>query len=284
MNRFNFSMLILLTLIVCFTLQGKTKVSIRQAFEKRYISAKAICNGGLELNYTVSNLLNDSLVVVIPPGWRFNSDAGKNDYQDILVTKQELLVLKANEKKRFLIRGFCCEATKSGPVSGAPYTLGTLADTSLTLLARYLYQHPIDENTQQNAVWAISDKEETANITAPNDSLASLLRNFVATVKGEPLPWYTLLKRANVTSFGTVNNHPVRFKADINYSVGETTYSYCYIIDSKGNVVSEIFGKWLLPQNNDYHANFSVAGLKKGEYTLVLNNKKATLFEKTFKI
>lgn len=284
MIRVNFQFITLLSIALCLNLQSKTQVSIKQAFDKRYITAKAVCNGGLELNYTISNLLHDSLIVVIPPGWRFNSDAGKNDYQDILVTRQELLVLKANEKKKFLIKGFCCEATKSGPVSGAPYTLGNMADSSLTLLARYLHQHPIDENTQQNAVWAISDKEETANIAAPNDSLASLLRNFVSTIKGEPLPWYTLFNRANVTSLGTVNSHPVRFKADFDYAISETMYSYCYIVDSEGKVVSQIFGRWLLPQNNDYHADFSVAGLKRGEYKLILDNKKDTLFEKSFKI
>lgn len=284
MNRFNLAMITLVSVLFHHRFQAKTQVSVKQAFEKKYISAKAVCTGGLELNFMVSNLLQDSLVVVIPPGWRFNSDAGKNDYQDILVTRQELIVLKANEKKKFLIKGFCCEATKSGPVLGTPYTLGKMADSSLTLLARYLYQHPIDENTQQNAVWAISDQKETANIAAPNDSMAALLRNFVSTMKGEPLPWYTLFNRANVSSHGTVNSHPVRFKADINYAISQTMYSYCYIVDSNGNVVSEIFGKWLLPQNSDYNANFNVAGLKKGDYKLILDNKKDTLFEKSFKI
>jgi len=284
MFRTLFQLAILWLVLQSLGLQAKTRVSIKQAFEKKYISAKALCTGGLELDYTVTNLLHDTLIVVIPPGWRFNSDAGKNDYQDILVTRQELLVLNANEKKKFHLKGFCCEASKSGPIEGVPYTLGNLADSSLTLLARYLSQHPIDENTQQYAVWAISDKEETANITARNDSMASLLRNFVATIKGEPLPWFTLLKRANVSHFGTVSNHPLRFKADINYVIQEITYSYCYILDDKGNVVSEIFGKWLLPQNNEYQASFNVAGLKKGDYKLILDNKKDTLFEKTFKI
>jgi hypothetical protein len=133
-------------------------------------------------------------------------------------------------------------------------------------------------------VWAISDGKETANITSNNDSIAALLRTFVATIKGEPLPWYTLLKRAKITNTGEVSDHPVRFKANITYQVPETCYSYCYIIDSKGQKVSEIFGKWLLPQNTDYNANFNVAGLKKGEYKLVLEGKNTPLFEKTFKI
>ncbi len=159
-----------------------------------------------------------------------------------------------------------------------------MADSSLVLLGRYLNTHRFDQNTEQYSVWAVSDNKETANITSNNDSIAALLRTFVATIKGEPLPWYTMLKRARISSFGDVQDHPVRFKADINYSVAKTCYSYCYIIDEKGNKVSEIFGSWLQPENSDYKANFNVAGLKKGEYKLVLKNDENSLFEREFKI
>lgn len=279
--------LIAFTLSICVfiaTVHGKTKVSLQKAFDKKYITAKAICKGGLELDYSVSNLLKDSLLIFIPAGWRFNSNAGKNDYQDILMTHEQILVLRPKETKKFDIKGYCCEATKSGPQKGVPYTLGKMADSSLVLLARYLNTHKTDANTEQYSVWAISDGKETANITSSNDSIAALLRSFVATVKGEPLPWYTLLKRARVSSSGEVSDNPVRFKADINYSVSETCYSYCYIVDANGQKVSEIFGKWLLPENVTYNANFNVAGLKKGEYKLVLEGKSAPIFEKSFKI
>lgn len=263
---------------------AKTKVSLQKAFDKKYVTAKAICKGGLELDYSVSNLLKDSLFIVIPAGWRFNSNAGKNDYQDILMAHEQILVLKPKQTKIFDIKGYCCEATKAGPRQGAPYTLGKMADSSLVNLARYLNTHKVDSNTEQYSVWAVSDGEETANITSNNDSIAALLRTFVANIKGEPLPWYTLLKRARVSNLGEVQDHPIRFKADINYNVAETCYSYCYIVDAKGNKVSEIFGKWLLPDKNDYNANFNVAGLKKGDYKLVLEGKNTPVFERSFKI
>lgn len=266
------------------TIDGRTLISLQKAFDKKYIITKAICKGGLELDYSVSNLIKDSLLIIIPAGWRFNSDAGKNDYQDILLVREEMLVLRPRETKKFNIKGYCCEATKSGPQKGAPYTLGKMADSSLVNLARYLNCHKVDSNTEQYSVWAISDGKETANITSNNDSIAALLRTFVAGIKGEPLPWYTLLKRARITNSGDVQDQPVRFKADINYSVTDICYSYCYIIDAKGQKVSEIFGKWLLPEKNEYNTNFNVAGLAKGEYKLVLEAKNTPVFEKAFKI
>lgn len=284
MNTRLFNLTVMICLCASLICESKTRVSIQKAFDKKYISSKAICKGGLELDYSVTNLLKDSILVIIPAGWRFNSNAGKEDYQDILVTHEEILVLKPKETKIFDIKGYCCEATKGGPRKGAPYTIGKMADSSLVLLARYLNTHRVDSNTEQYSVWAISDGKETANITSSSDSIAALLRTFVATVKGEPFPWYTLLKRANVTRGGEVHDHPVKFKADITYGVSEICYSYCYIVDSKGIKVSEIFGKWLQPDKTDYQANFNVAGLAKGEYKLVLEGKKAPLFEKTFKI
>ena len=275
---------LLIGVFITSNINAKTLASLQKAFDKKYITAKAVCKGGLELDYSVTNLLKDSLVVIIPAGWRFNSNAGKNDYQDILITQDQLLVLKPKQTKLFDVKGYCCEATKSGPIKGVPYTLGKMADSSLVLLARYLNTHKTDANTEQYSVWAISDGKETANITSSNDSIAALLRTFVATVKGEPLPWYTLLKRARVSSSGHVSDNPIRFKADINYKVPETCYSYCYIVDANGQKVSEIFGKWLLPENTNYNANFNVAGLKKGEYKLILEGKNQSLFEKSFKI
>lgn len=281
-NLFKFT--VIFSLCIILNVESKTSVSIQKAFEKKYITAKAICKGGLELDYSVSNLLKDSLLIFIPAGWRFNSDAGKNDYQDILLVHEEFLVLKPRETKKFDIKGYCCEATKGGPQKGAPYTLGKMADSSLVSLSRYLNNHQVDANTEQYSVWAISDGEETANITSSNDSIASLLRTFVAGIKGEPLPWYTLLKRARITQYGEVQNSPVRFKADINYGITETCYSYCYIVDSTGQKVSEIFGKWLSPENTEYNTSFNVAGLKKGDYKLVLESRNISLFEKLFKI
>jgi hypothetical protein len=275
-----------LVFVISFSgkLESKKVVSIHKAFEKKYISAKAVCRGGLELDYMVTNLLKDSLMISIPPGWRFNSNAGKNDYQDILVVREEMLVLKPGQVKTFDIKGYCCEASKSGPQKGAIYTLGKLADSNLVALARYLSRTPMDANTEQYSVWAISDGEETANISNANDSLASLLRTFVAGLKGEPLPWYTMIKKARITPYGEVIDTPLKFKADITYSISKASYAYCYIVDSSGQKVSEIFGRWLFPDNSDYSAGFNVVGLKKGDYRLILETQNATLFDRAFKI
>ena len=90
-----------ITIIFSHQVIAKTKLTLQQAYQKKYISAKALCSGGLQLNYSVTNLIKDSLLLVVPAGWRFNSNAGKDDYQDILITHEEIFVLNPHQTKLF---------------------------------------------------------------------------------------------------------------------------------------------------------------------------------------
>lgn len=271
-------------LFLVLTGNAKQKILFNKAIENKLIKTTAICNGGLELKVNFTNLLKDSLQITIPAGWRFASNDKKQDYQDVLLVHDETILLKSNETKAYNIKGYCCEYTLSGPTKGIPYSNGKLAEERLLKVAQFLNTNPIDNNTEQYSVWAVSDNKETANITAKNDSLASMLRNFVAGIKGEPIPWYTLLKRGHVSETGTVNDKPINFKATIQPEKTSTCYSYCYITDTKGNIVSNIKGDWLYPESTDIKANFNVAHLNKGNYTLVVVSDKKDLFKREFTI
>ena len=271
-------------LYLVLTGEAMTKVSLQKALDKKMVKISATCKGGLELNLNCQNLLKDSLSIIIPEGWRFNSDAGKTDYQDILLTQHYIINLKGNQIQSLIVNGYCCEATKLSPQKGINYTVGKLADSNLVQLARYLQIQKVDNNTQQYSVWAISDGKETSNITASNDSIAALIRNVVAKIKGEPLPWYTLLKKANFSDGMMVNDKPIRFKADIVANTTNKCYTYCYVTDEKGTIVSAIQGNWLYPDKPDYKAIFNVFHLKKGTYNLVLESNNTALFQKEFKI
>ncbi len=264
----------------------KKIINLQNAFDKHIITAKAICTGGLELDYLITNLSNDSLSILLPVGWRFNSNAQKNNYQDVFVTENQLFTLKAKQQKCYHLVGFCCEAHQAGPIKNVPYTNGKLADTNLVLLARYLNKKQFDYNTQQQAIWAISDNEATANITSNNDTVAQNLRQFVALLKNEPLPWYTLQKRARVSVYGDVINKPIQFTANIGIpsAVSNVCYAYCFIVDENNKIVSRIVGQWIGPMDDGLKTNFKIDDLKNGTYKLVLETNKSPIFEKAFKI
>jgi len=274
--------LLLLCMMITAAGFAKTKIGIEKALQGKMIKAEVICKGGLKVNYAIRNQVNDSLQIVIPAGWRMNSV--KEEYQDILVTHEQIITLRKNEQKSVEVKGYCCEASHSGPVNGAKYESGKLADSNLVKLARFLNAHPADENTEQYAVWAISDKKPTSNICSANDSLATLLRHFVAGIKGEPIPWYTLRKLVRINSYGDVNEYPIQLKASVNYSVDKTCYAWFFVLDSLGHKVGVIDGQWLTPGNKDYSVNVNVKDFKKGKYKIVLAGENKEFINREFEI
>ena len=269
-------------LFCCAVINAKTIISIDKALEKKLIKTEVVCTGGLKVNYKIKNQTNDSLQIIIPAGWRMNSV--KEEYQDILVTQQQILAMSKNEQKTFEIKGYCCEADHAGPSEGLKYEAGKLAAPNLVLVATYLNATKPDENTQQYAVWAVSNNKPTANIVGSNDSLTQELRYFVAGVKGEPIPWFTLQKKVRISAYGDINEYPMQLKATVNYNVDKTCYAYFYVIDSLGKKVATITGQWLQTGNHDYAVNVNVRGLQKGKYKIVLAGENTEFINKEFEI
>lgn len=264
------------------TAHSKIVVDIDKALERKLIKAEVICKGGLSVDYKMKNQTKDSLQVVIPAGWRMNSV--KEEYQDILVTHEQILAMKQNEQKSFVIKGYCCEADHAGPVQGAKYETGKMAAVGLMMLARYLNDNKTDENTQQYAVWSVSNNKPTANITCKNDSLATLLRNFVAGIKGEPIPWYTLRKIVKISTYGDIHEYPIELKAKVDYHVDKECYAWFYVTDSLGNKQGIIVGQWLKPGANEYAVNVNMKDFKKGKYKIVLASREKEFISKEFEI
>lgn len=257
-------------------------ISIDKALADKLVKADVTCKGGLRLNYCLKNLSSESLELVMPAGWRMNSV--KDEYQDILVAHEQTLALKPHEQKAFEIKGYCCEASHSGPVKDLKYESGSLASPHLVLLAKYLNAQPMDENTEQYAVWAVSDNKPTAHINGANDSLAGLLRNFVSTLKGEPIPWYTLSKRVRVNNYGTINEQPLNLQATLSFQAGQTCYTYLYILDEKGNKTGLITGQWVQAGSNTQTVSVDLRSFKKGKYRMVLAGEKTEFINKEFEI
>lgn len=276
------SILAVTIVLCCSALHAKLVVNIDQAIEKKMIRTEVTCKGGLCVDYKIKNQTNDSLKLIVPAGWRMNSV--KEEYQDILVTQEQILALSKGQQRTFEIKGFCCEATNSGPVKGLRYDQGKMADKNLVLVATYLNAVKLDENTQQYAVWAVSNNKPTANIVGSNDSLTQELRHFVAKVKGEPVPWFTLQKRVKINSYGDIQEYPMQLKAVVNYAVDKTCYAYFYVLDSLGNKVASITGQWLHPGNHDYNVNVNVRGFKKGKYKIVLAAENNEFINREFEI
>ncbi len=259
-------------------------LSLQKALDEKLVLAKVHSLGGYQgycIKMEVKNLSPDSLVITVEAGRRLNSMDEKQ--QDILVVKEQIIVLKKFEDKYIDVKGYCCQAHNSSPCAGAKYDVNKLADTKLVLLANYLNVSNFKTDAEQQAIWAISDNQNTANVTATNDSLIIPLRNIVATIKNEPIPWYTFVTRTINYASGRMETFPLLLRGKLNFDNGKECYTTLHILNEKGLEVGQITKQWTVVGNNQtYTLNIPIAGLAKGKYTIELKNDEKELVKKEF--
>jgi hypothetical protein len=283
MNRIIFMSLILLS---NYTHASRQQLNLQKAVAQNLVKAKAVSLGGHQgycINLNLVNQSPDSLVVIIEAGRRLNSVDEQN--QDILIVKQEIIVLGKFENRWTKVKGYCCQANNHSPSQNATYEINTLADSGLVILARYLNAGQFDPNVEQQAIWAISDMKPTANITDKNDTLALPVRKLVAALKGEPVPWYTVISKTFVFNTGAMQNYPQLLRGKLNYSNNKDNYVTLFILDKNGKEVCLLKSQWLKAcANEEYELNVPVKGLAKGKYVIGLRTAERELTKREFEI
>ena len=280
-------LILICALLNVLQLQAKhKKMTLQKAIDMNLVKAKANSIGGYQgycIKMNIRNLSPDSLIVLVEPGRRLNSLEDK--YQDILVTKEELITLKKSEEKSFNVKGYCCQASNCAPSSNAVYGINKMADSSLVKLAEFLNKNCFGSDVEQHAIWAISNKHLTANIATNNDSLLLPLRQLVANLKGEKLPWYSIICGTYMYQNGVIANYPIALKGKLIYSNDTEDYVTLFIYNEKGQEVCLIRSQWLKAgKDNSYELNLPVKNLPKGKYTLALKTQQRELVNREFEI
>ncbi len=274
--------------LVLLALQGNAKhqkLRLQKALELNLVKASAQSLGGHQdycMKMNIKNLINDSLIIIVEAGRRLNSIDDQN--QDILITKEEIIVLMKREDKWIQIKGYCCQANNHSPSQNAKYAVNNLADSSLVTLAQFINAGTFESSVVQNAIWAISDKKSTAQITSKNDSLMLPLRTLVANLKGEPLPWYNVISSTFVFERGAMETFPQWLRGKLDYSNDKDCYTTLHVINEKGLEVCQIIKQWTLTGGGKVDLNVPLKGLAKGKYTIELNTPDRQLAKKMFEI
>lgn len=275
--------------ILVMNLQAQAKhqkMSLQKALDLKLVKAEARSLGGYQgfcVKMNLKNLTSDSLIVIVEAGRRLNSLDDKN--QDILITQQEIIAMMKLQERTFNVKGYCCQANNHSPFAGAKYDVNKLADSNLVSLARYLNTSKFESDVEQQAIWAVSDKKSSANIASVNDSLLLPLKQLVANLKGEKLPWYSLITKTVLYAGGDMKTYPLYLRGKLNYSNDKEDYVSLYVFDESGLPVCEIKSQWLLPcVNKDYELNIPVKGLAKGKYSIELKTPEKQLAKQEFEI
>lgn len=280
-------LILLLNLSILFRLSAhQSKFTLQEALDKKLVKVEVKSLGtyqGYCMELTIHNLTKSTAEFIIEAGRRLNSV--EEEFQDILIVKQEQMNLKANEKKTIQVKGYCCQAANRCPNTKSIYGINKMADSSLIKLARYLSDNEFGQEEEQEAVWAISEGRSAANIATKDDSLVQPLRMYVASLKGEILPWYRVVSQKTLSRSNYITSVPVLLRGEIAYNVTEPTYITLSIKDETGLEVGIIKSQWVLPKNNAvYQVDLPLVQLSKGKYKIELESKDLVIAEKQFEL
>jgi hypothetical protein len=259
---------------------------LQQALDKNLIKVSASSKGGYQgfcIQMQIRNLTKDSLTIMVEPGRRLNSL--RDSRQDILITKQELISLKQFEGKSFSVKGYCCQATNESPSTGDLYGVGKLADSNLVSLALYLNGNKNDLGAEQQAVWAISDNRPASYITSVKDTGANALRKLVCLLKGEVMPWYSMVSKTLTYQSGRMETVPVLLLGDMPFDCDKESYTTLHVLNEKGEEVCRIIQQWT-PKGSgqNYELNLPVNMLVRGKYVIELKTPEKLLVSREFQI
>lgn len=275
-------------LMVC-AFQGKAKkqtMSLQKAIDLKFIATKVFSLGkyqGFCIKMGLKNMTKDSLTILIEAGRRLNSLDDKN--QDILLVQEQFVALKNAEEKYVDVKGYCCQAANRCPPKDAKYDVNKLADSNLVRVARYLNACKYDAGIEQSAIWAVSDNKSVANIASANDTTFLPLRQIVANLKGEVLPWYTIISNNHLYASGAIEVFPLLLKGKMKYSNQKEDYGTLCVTNEKGVLVGMVKSQWLKAlDNQEYDLRLPIKGFEKGKYVVELKTAERQLAKKEFEL
>lgn len=134
----------------------------------------------------ISNNRNKVLAIRIPAGFQFEAHDPK--YQNMLVTKTEIIKLNPNQTRKLEISAMCTEAGDHSPNPESGYNPGKIASGSLFKLASLIESKKYYNTEAQNAVWALTDNRTVEDIAGYDTACARLLQKFICKETNRKLP------------------------------------------------------------------------------------------------
>lgn len=262
------------------------KFELNKALKQNVVRVEANSLGtysGYCVKLIITNLTKDSVQICVEPGTRLK--ALEEKYQDILVTKQEIITLNKQEQKTQSVKGYCCQASDCSPALDSKFSVGFHPDSNLVTLARYLNMHQEDSDAEQHAIWAISNNHATANIRGDSATTANPLLQLVSALKNEELPWYQICTRTKIYKSGNIEVIPLTLHGELDYTAQKEEYATLIIKNKSGQQVCFIKSQWLqVGAQKKYSLNIPLQGLPKGEYRIELKSNGNEIASRKFEI
>jgi hypothetical protein len=185
----------------------------------------------------LKNLTSEELVIKIKNGQLFKST--DPEIQDIIVTQEEMIVLKGFDHISQPIFGMCVQQFNSAPGFAQKYKLDKIATNNLASIANQIQEKKAFSIAGQNSVWAVTDNNELDAIDSyiPEDS--SELRAYVADLLN--IPDTVIVRRQSVV----LDTRPKRTKRSVEgnfkYSFSQTSAVTIGMFNEQNIVVKELY-------------------------------------------
>ena len=249
---------------------NKKYISVETHLKNHAISTKILGSGGYSedcIDFNIKNLKSDTLFILIEPGRRLVSL--DSSFQDILILKTYEITLPPLASIILKGYGFCCQSSNSSPGIGSKFNIGFMAPKTWVRLAEFIDKNNFPANAVQHAVWVISNNHPISSIHNSKPETVFALKKFVAELKQQELPWYSLTFKNDTSQL--FSNVPEKLWGTINYRVKHQTIISVNIRNSKGVVVSTIVERVAKsPGNHSVRINMPVINWPKGDYSVFI--------------
>jgi hypothetical protein len=261
-----------LSLLLCFSgLHARVDtISVQTASVKKAIDLKITGAGGYQgksIKMVLKSLRDDSFFVHVEAGRRL--DSKDSSEQDILVIKDEFILMTSKKQTTIDVTGYCCQAHNHAPSLGSVFYPGQLADENLYKLAQYLKMANLSSGSIQNAIWCISDNNELSSVVDDGTEPVNKLRRFLSKLKNIEVPWYNIFYKKTPGSL--FSGTPERITGNVDYYISDLAHVVANIRDDAGGIVfTKDIGKSINRGQYTYNLEWYPKDLPKGNYTLRL--------------
>lgn len=282
----------ILCLVMGFSFKVDTtssSLSIHDAIKAGMLDAKASSFGNYSGKCVSLELLNKQKIaakIMVPAGSVFY--ALNEAEQDIIVTHDQLIVLKPGEKKLSEISGYCCKMKNRVPGTGSGFKIGTTNNAQLQKLANYTnLKDSLNDHLVQEAVWSVSDGNDVSNIYDASDTISSTgLRKTACQITGRPDTWYNTQQARKISDEGMIESNPVKITGKLKYILKGPATVHSELLTAKDNSTKKLGGSMPLPRAGTYDFDFklTVEGYEKGTYYVLVFADGQQILKQEFKI
>jgi hypothetical protein len=281
-------------ILFSFKKNSMKTLTINEAVSQGLVRVKVMGAGGHSgecLSLDIQNLKDNGLSICFKPGHRFNSS--NEDEQDLLIVKEQVIVLNGKEKKPVPLSAFCCQLHNKCPMQGSGFKLGKAADANLVKLSNFLNTINVPNDVMQEAVWCVSNDNLPSSIALPfnpnqNKEMVKRvdsLRKFVCKLTNKPDCWYSTPQERRQNAQRIIVSNPVEVFGSFSYEVKTPTKITMELVGPDGVVISKLTGREVKTKGKwDYNFQASVTGYPPGVYHVILKAASTQILDKEFTI